>query len=135
MNVDTSKVTAEELRKFGLLTGAIMAVLFGLLFPWLFSKSLPLWPWIVAAVLSAWALIAPASLKPIYRGWMAIGAVLGWINTRIILGVMFFVMFFPAGLLMKIAGKDPMRRKLDTEAKTYRVNNTPPNSKHIERPY
>jgi len=125
----------KELREFGLVTGAIVVALFGLLLPWLFDHGLPRWPWIVAGVLWAWALLLPASLLPVYKGWMAIGHVLGWINTRIILGIMFYLMFLPAGLIMRLLGKDPMARSVDKSHATYRVRHEPRKKDHVERPY
>ncbi|MDH3901107.1 MAG: SxtJ family membrane protein [Gammaproteobacteria bacterium] len=77
------------LRKFGLITGAIVVGLFGLLLPWLLDHHWPVWPWVVAAALWVPALVFPAVLKPVYRGWMKFGAVLGFINTRLILGLFF----------------------------------------------
>ena len=38
------------LREFGIVTGGIVAVLFGLLFPWLLERSFPLWPWVNGAI-------------------------------------------------------------------------------------
>jgi hypothetical protein len=64
------------LREFGLITGAIVAVLFGLFFPWLLERSFPLWPWAIFAVLGAWALVAPLSLRLVYRAWMRFGRIL-----------------------------------------------------------
>lgn len=125
----------EELRRFGLLTGAIVAVLFGLLLPWIFGHGYLRWPWIVAGVLWVWGLLVPATLHPVYRGWMAFGHVLGWINTRIILGIMFYLMFVPAGFIMKLLRKDPMARKLRKETYTYRVKSHPLKKNHVERPY
>ncbi|MGH8602955.1 MAG: SxtJ family membrane protein, partial [Gammaproteobacteria bacterium] len=90
-----STPSTDELRRFGLITAAIVALLFGVVLPWLFDHALRLWPWIVAGVLSGWALVWPRTLFPIYRAWMAIGQVLGWINSRIILGLMFYVMIMP----------------------------------------
>lgn len=135
MNNHTQQPGNKELREFGLVTGAIAALLFGLLLPWLLNHGLPLWPWIVAGVLWAWALLLPASLLPVYRGWMAIGHVLGWINTRIILGIMFYILFLPAGLVMRLLGNDPMARKIDKSQKTYRVTHAHPKKNHVERPY
>ena len=135
MNNQTQQLDKQELREFGLITGAIVAVLFGLLLPWLFDQKLLLWPWIVAGVLWTWALLLPASLLPVYRGWMAIGHVLGWINTRIILGIMFFIVFLPAWLIMRLLGKDPMARKIDKSQTTYRVMHALPKKDHVERPY
>ena len=124
-----------ELRKFGLLMGAIIAALFGLLLPWLFDYSWPLWPWIATGVFWAWGLVHPDSLFVLYRLWLKFGHVAGWINTRIILGVMFYLIFFPAGILMRMCRKDPMARKLDNTTDSYRIVSPPVKKNHIERPY
>lgn len=135
MTENTPHNNAHELRKFGLTTGAIVVVLFGLLLPWLFSRSYPYWPWVLAGILWVWALIAPATLKPVYDGWMKVGHVLGWINTRIILGLMFFTVFFAAGLILKALGKDPMSRKIDKSVESYRVASRVHTKDHVERPF
>ena len=70
------KLDAKGLRHFALSTGAIVAGLFGLALPWLFGWSIPWWPFVLAAVLSLWGLLAPATLRPVYRGWMSLGLLL-----------------------------------------------------------
>lgn len=125
----------KELRKFGLVGGGMTAGVFGLVLPLLFGHTFPAWPWIAAAVLSAWAVTAPATLKPVYHVWMTIGHVLGWINTRIILGIMFFLIILPVGLLKRLTGRDPMERSLIRDQKSYRVNSPVRDRKHMERPY
>ena len=135
MTAKTPELSTQELRKFGFTTGAIVAILFGILLPWLFTHGYPYWPWILAGVLGLWALIAPATLKPVYNGWMKVGHVLGWINTRIILGLMFYTVFFVVGLVLKILGKDPMSRKIDKSAESYRVPSHAHNKDHVERPF
>jgi hypothetical protein len=122
-------------RKFGLVTSAIVVVLFGLAIPWLFSLNLPKWPWIGAGVLSAWALLAPITLKPVYIGWMKFGNVMNWINTRLILGILFYGMFVPFGLVMRLFGNDPMRRKLDRDSVSYRIECEPDTRENVEHPY
>jgi hypothetical protein len=67
---DIPELDARGLRKFGLTTGAIVAVLFGALIPWAFGLHYPKWPWVLAGVLGLWALAAPATLHPVYLGWM-----------------------------------------------------------------
>ena len=94
-----------EMRKFGFTMGAVISILFGLLLPWLFEHDYPLWPWIAAGVFWLAAAAVPASLSPVYSAWMRIGHALGWINTRIILGLMFYTVFFLASILMKLLGK------------------------------
>ena len=125
----------KELRDFGLLLGGITAPLFGLVLPWLFGRSLPSWPWVFGAVVLTWALALPQSLKPLYLVWMAVGAVLGWINTRIILTVMFFLVILPTGLIMRLTGKDPMARSFSDQAKSYRTVSSGTDPKQMERPF
>ncbi len=128
-------IDRKGLREFGLLTGAIVAVLFGLFFPWLLERAIPLWPWIVAAVLGGWGLIAPESLRPVYSGWMKLGMLLSKITTPIILGVVFFVVMLPIGLLMRVLSNDPMARKFDAGATSYRVASPKVPKENVERPF
>ena len=135
MSITANKPSTKELREFGLITGSIVAVLFGLLLPWLFSAGYPLWPWIVAVVLSVSGLVLPRTLTPVYRGWMAFGHVMGWINTRIILGIMFYLIVMPTGLIIRLFGKDTMQKKRDLKVSSYRVVNPEPKKNHFERPF
>ena len=125
----------QELRKFGLVFAGMFILIFGLLLPWIWDKSSPMWPWIVAAVFIAAALLVPMALGPVYRLWMKIGHVLGWINTRIILGVMFFLIFAPVALVLRLLGKDMLRRRLDTAATSYRIASEQLPRDRMERPY
>ena len=125
----------KELRNFGFITGGMTPVIFGLLLPWLFEHDFPRWPWIVGAILFAWALAMPMGLKHVYRVWMTIGLCLGWINTRIILSIMFYLIILPTGLVIRLFGKDPMARSRNREQKSYRVKSVVPDKKHVERPY
>ncbi|MBP2675902.1 MAG: hypothetical protein H6Q84_2742, partial [Deltaproteobacteria bacterium] len=61
-----STPSATELRHFGLLMAAVIAVLFGLLLPWLLDRALPSWPWLLAAAFAIPALLWPAALRPIH---------------------------------------------------------------------
>ena len=109
----------KHLRSFGFLVGGIFAVLG--LGPMLFGKEMRLWAVISAATLVVLAALAPACLAPVYRVWMWIGHWLGWINTRILLTVVFYTVFVPMGFFMRLRGKDPMRRKFEPKADSYRI--------------
>jgi hypothetical protein len=71
-------------------------------------------PWVVmtlvaiAAVLSLLSAVAPAALRPVYRVWMRIGEALGWLNTRILLTLVFFLVVTPIGLVMRLFGRSPI---------------------------
>jgi len=123
MNIETP-MTGQELKKFGVTTAVIFVGLFGLFLPWLFEYKWPVWPWIIASILSTTAIISPRKLQSVYKIWILIGTKLGWINSRIILGVMFFLMFMPLGFLMRLFGYDPLRLKRNKDSSTYRVDRT-----------
>jgi len=110
----------KQLRSFGRMVGGIFALIGVWPVVWR-GEPLRLWSLILGGVLIALALVWPRSLTQVYRLWMTVGGVLGWINTRIILGVLFYLLFTPIGLCMRLRGKDPMRRTLSPEAESYRV--------------
>ena len=135
MNMEIEHLDAAGLRKFGITTGLIVVILFGFLLPWLFSANWPFWPWYIAVPLWVLALVYPPALNPVYRGWMRFGLIAGWVNSRIILAVLFYFIVFPMGLVMKVLGKDPMKRKFDTELEGYRIlSDTRPESS-LEKPF
>jgi hypothetical protein len=130
---DTS-MSRGELRKFGLVTAGMLILFFDLLIPWIWSLAMPLWPVVVAGILAGMALIYPASLGPVYKIWMRFAEALGWVNTRIILSLIFFLIFFPFGLIMRLFS-DPMRRKLDQTVDSYRIPSGPTKPENMERPF
>ena len=103
-------ISAPELRQFGLLFGAILVLLFGLLLPFFIGYSFPLWPWVVALLFTVLALLAPTALTPFYRGWMRFGLIAGFINTRMIMFLLYYALFVPTGLVMKLFGRDALAR-------------------------
>jgi len=123
------------LRDFGLLTGAIVAGLFGLFFPWALGASYPLWPWILFGILGGWALLLPDSLKPVYRGWMRFGLLLSRVTTPIIMGTVFFVVIAPVALILRIGRWDAMHRRLDPEVESYRVPSKETPKENLENPF
>ena len=133
-NNEIPDLDAGGLRSFGITTGAIFAGLFGLLFPYLLGRPFPIWPWGVFLVLGIWALLAPASLGPVYRGWMRIGLLLGKVTTPIIMTLLFVVAIFPMSILLRIFGKDPMKSGFD-QSDTYRENSKTPSISNMEKPY
>ena len=129
------ELNKKELRDFGLITGAIFVILFGLLIPWLRNHPFPQWPWIPASMLWFLAILTPSSLRPVYKVWMRIGLVLGWINTRIILGIVFYGLVLPMGIIMRLVGRDPMARDFDLDLGTYRLTCQSKLRTSMEKPY
>jgi len=125
----------QELRKFGLIFAGMFILVFVLLLPWIWGKPAPMWAWIVAAVFAASGLLVPMALGPVYRLWMKIGHVLGWVNTRIILGLVFFLIFAPVALFFRLLGKDILKQRLDASASSYRIASEHLPRDRMERPY
>lgn len=130
-----AELDRKGLRSFGLMTGGLIAALFGLFFPWLLETRLPLWPWLVAGALAAWALIAPASLGPVYHYWMRLALLLSRVTTPLVLGIVFFLVIVPFALVMKLIGRDAMARRFDERATSYRVPSRQAPPKHMEKPF
>jgi len=134
-NTPNEPANRKQLREFGLVFAGGLVVMFGLVLPWLAGRPWPHWPWVAAAMFTTLALVYPPSLRPLNALWLKIGHVLGWINTRIILAVVFFVIFLPAGLLLRALHKDPMHRTIDASAASYRVPSKQAPNQQMERPF
>jgi hypothetical protein len=124
-----------QLRNFGLIVGATFAGLFGLIGPWIRHKPVQLWPWVLGAVLSGLALIAPKTLHYPQFIWDRVGKVLGWVNSRIVLNLIFFLVFLPAGLVARAFKWDPLERNFDKACQSYRIPSRRQSATSMEKPY
>jgi hypothetical protein len=66
----------------------------------------------LAALAAAW--LAPARLGPVYRAWMAIASAMSRITTPLFLGLVYFTVLTPVGLLRRLAGRSPLMRPRST---------------------
>jgi len=132
---EAARRSRTELRNFGLVTAGLVAGVFGLALPWLRHQEFHRWPWVLSGALILPALAWPPALRYVHWLWVRIGLVLGWINSRIILTILFFVVILPLGLLMRALGHDPVARKLDPQAPTYRVSSRKRTRESMERPF
>lgn len=118
--IDPSK---RNVRNFGILFGALSLVLGGYLLYRGNSR------WYLTLVLGLGFFLAAFAgypvLKPLYIGWMAFAAVLAWINTRLLLGLFYFLVVTPIGLVLRLAGKDLLGERIDRNARTYWVRREP----------
>ena len=133
-NQTSHKANVRQLRQFGLLVGGI----FGLLgfWPLVWRHQSPrAWAVALAVALVVPALVAPRILRPAHRAWMKLADVLAWINTRILLGLVFFVVITPIGSVMRLLKHDPMRRQYEPSNDTYRVRRVPRPGTHMLRQF
>jgi len=73
----------------------------------------------ISAAFFALAFIAPVILKPIYIAWMKLAFILGWLNTRIILAIMFYLVFAPIGLILRLFKKDLLDKRIEKGKASY----------------
>lgn len=111
-------------RSFGFVFVAVFLIV-GLL-PLISGGGIRVWSLVIAGVFLLAALVAPAVLTPLNRGWMRFGMLLHKIVSPLVLGIMFFGVVTPMGVVMRWMGKDLLRLRADPNAKSYWVNRTPP---------
>jgi len=90
---------------------------------------------ILGSLLIVLGAIAPQSLKQVHGGWMKIGHILGSINTKIILGIIYYLLITPMGLVMRLMGKDSMHRALAKDTDTYRIVRAPRPRQHMRNQF
>ncbi len=129
------QIDITTLRRFAVVVATAIASLFGLVVPFLLDRPFPIWPWIIAALLMFLALTVPQSLRPVYQRWMQLGLILHKFTTPLIMGILFYVVITPMGIVMRIFGYDPISRHYDPNVHTFRVVSKKSSKDSLERPF
>tara|TARA_B100000131_G_scaffold233343_1_gene225221 strand:+ start:399 stop:791 length:393 start_codon:yes stop_codon:yes gene_type:complete len=111
----------KKYREFGLLIGVLVPLIFGILLPIIYGHNAKLWTLWLGLISISLAFFQPRILSYPYKVWMQFGHVLGWINSRIILGFIYILVLLPIALFMRIFGYDPLKKK-KLKQHTYREN-------------
>jgi hypothetical protein len=111
-------------RSFGLVFAAIFAAI-GLL-PLLLGRGPRVWALAAGGLFLLAALAFPPVLAPLNRLWLKFGLLLHRLVSPIALGIMFFLVITPMGLVMRAMGKDFLRLRLDPAADSYWIERKPP---------
>ena len=98
------KTRIKDLRSFGVTIGIIVLIIAGLLL-YKENESSQIFLYIAGAFFGL-GLLIPIILKPIYIIWMVFAVILGWIMTRVILSLLFYIIMTPIGVVMRILGND-----------------------------
>ncbi len=109
--------TKKKLREFGFLVGGVMCVL-GILLWRRGRGSFPyfLVPGIFLVITGA---LIPSILKPIQKAWMTFAILMGWVMTRVLLSVLFYLTLTPLGFILRLTGKDLLDQRLDPKKNSY----------------
>ncbi len=111
------KSEKNNLRKFGIIVGIVLLIIAGLFF--LKEKESFQLFFAIGIVLFVTGIVIPFTLKPIYWVWMTFATILGWFMTRVILSLLFYVVFTPIGLIARLFGKQFLGLKMDRSKQSY----------------
>ena len=114
-------ISKKQLREFGLLIGFGFPILIGLLLPAITGHGFRVWTLWVGIPGLILGQTKPRLLYYPYKGWMVLGHALGWVNSHIILGLVFIFVLQPIAFIMRLTGYDPLRIRRKGY-KTYREN-------------
>ena len=128
--------TDGELRKFGLIMAVAATLLAGLAW-YKGSQDLAVRLISAAVVLSLAALTWKRTLRPFYKVWMVIGGFLGFVNSHLLLALVFYLVFTPIGLVMRLFRGDPLERSFRSTSKSYWIRRETPlfPKEHFERQF
>jgi len=111
------KSEKSDLRNFGIIVGIILLIISGFLF-WKEKESFQIFL-AIGIILFLTAIAIPFVLKPVYWIWMIFAIILGWFMTRLILGLLFYVIFTAIGLTLRLFGKQFLELRWDKSKESY----------------
>jgi len=115
--MDKLDLGRKNLRKFGFTMG-IASLIIALLIMFNHRHNPALF-FLGSGIFFGLALVIPGILKPAYILWMKFAFILSWVNTRIILCVVFYLVLTPIAMLVRLFGKDLLDRRIEKEKKSY----------------
>ncbi len=89
------------------------------LYPLTHAGEIRLWALIIAIIFLVISLTAPSLLSGFYKVWVKVGEFIGAIISKVVLVLLFYTIFTPVALMLKLRGKDLLRKRLDRKASTY----------------
>jgi len=118
------QVKASSNRAFGWVFVAVFLII--ALWPLVFGGTLRWWSLIVSALVALVTVAAPSLLTVPNRLWLRFGLLLHRIVSPVVLGIMFYLVVMPMGLLMRALGKDFLRLRRNDSAESYWIKRDPP---------
>ena len=113
-NISTTK---KDIKNFGFLIGGILVII-SLFLIW---KDIASYKIImpIGVIFILFGKFLPTILKPIYLAWMTFAVILGWIMTRVILAILFYLIVTPIGLIGRIFGAKYLNLSWNDNVKSY----------------
>lgn len=111
------KSEKKDLRNFGITFGVILGLLGGAL--WWKGKDTYTTFIILSFTFFFLGFVLPGLLKPLQKAWMAFAVILGFFMTKVILGILFYLVFTGIGLGLRLFGKQLIDLKIDNSRNSY----------------
>jgi len=118
------EITGPSERSFGLVSSAAF-LLYGF-WPLFSGKPPRIWALALSAAAAVMALAVPGALGPANRLWMKLGLLLSRIANPIITALLFYLVFTPVAVLMRLFKRDPLRLGREPGAASYWIERRPP---------
>ena len=112
-------LSKKQLQKFSYLIGLGLPIIIGWIVPLILGHHFRTWTLYVSVPILILGIVKPMLLLYPYKAWMSLGHVLGWVNSRLILGLVFLIILQPIALIMKFFNYDPLKKR-KSSVKSYR---------------
>jgi len=102
----------KQLRQFAGIWFPAFCALLG----WIIGKKTGHWgavqlAWVVCGVQALLGVCYPAAIRPVFVGLILLTYPIGWVVSHLLLGAIFYLLFLPIGLVLRITGHDPLQLK------------------------
>jgi hypothetical protein len=121
--ISNIKSEKKDLRNFGITFGVVLGALAGALW-WKGRDTYTLFA-LLSMAFFFFGLVLPSLLKPLQKVWMILAVIMGWFMTRLILSVLFYVVFTFIGVGSRLLGKKFLGLNIDKSKKSYWVYREP----------
>ena len=119
-----NKIKIGSNRSFGIIFSIVFLII--AIWPLLSASEIRYWSLVISVIFLILGLMKSKLLTPLNILWFKFGMILGAIVAPIIMGVVFFLVVTPIGLVMRIMGKDILNKKYDKKKRTYWIKRDTP---------
>ena len=114
------KVHDKQVRSFAMVMAAAFLVIGFIVF--IRRKPEFMLLWLTGGCFLVIGIIRPRWLAPVYRGWMRLAGILSWVNTRIMLGVVYYCVLTPVSIVMRFFRIDPLESAFSKHKASYWID-------------
>ena len=111
----------KDLKSFGFIIGFILMLISVFLF--FREKDSFIYFFSIGLIFNGLGIIIPAALKPFYKIWMTFAIIIGWVMTRVILSVLFYLIISTIGIFARLVGKDFLNLKSKSNESYWNIRN------------